>query len=137
MSGLYELFEMHTPDHAVVSETVNATRQLRKAWAKGLVNAILRNARRQQTRLRQGAEQDVQARTLHPQWLLDHLQQDWPQDWPEIVAQNNLPAPMTLRLDLQHASRDPGCASRIIHTGRSTTGSRGPDPLPSAVCPAV
>ncbi|MEJ2390894.1 MAG: 16S rRNA (cytosine(967)-C(5))-methyltransferase RsmB [Gammaproteobacteria bacterium] len=106
LSGLYELFEMHTPDHAVVSETVNATRQLRKAWAKGLVNAILRNARRQQTRLRQGAEQDVQARTLHPQWLLDHLQQDWPQDWPEIVAQNNLPAPMTLRLDLQHASRD-------------------------------
>ena len=51
LSGLHELFEMHTPDHAVVSETVNAVTELNKSWAKGLVNAILRNARRQQTQL--------------------------------------------------------------------------------------
>lgn len=105
LCGLYELFEMHTPDHAVVSETVNAVSQLRKAWAKGLVNAVLRNGRRQQAQLQQAAQQDSQARTLHPQWLIDLLQQDWPQDWNSIISQNNLPPPMTLRLDVRKLER--------------------------------
>lgn len=103
LTGLYELFEMHTPDHAVVSESVNAVTQLKKQWAKGLVNAVLRNAKRQQQSLRDRAQQDRQAVNMHPAWLLDRLQQDWPDQWQAIVAQNNLPPPMTLRLDiLQH-----------------------------------
>jgi 16S rRNA (cytosine967-C5)-methyltransferase len=105
LCGVHELFAMHTPDHAVVSETVNAVSQLNKAWAKGLVNAILRNARRQQSQLQTRAQQDPQAATLHPRWLLEQLQQDWPDQWPAIVAQNNLPAPMTLRLDLLKCDR--------------------------------
>jgi 16S rRNA (cytosine967-C5)-methyltransferase len=105
LCGLYELFEMHTPDHAVVSETVNAVSQLNKNWAKGLVNAILRNARRHQDQLQQRAQQDPQARYLHPHWLLECLQQNWPEAWPSIVMQNNLPPPMTLRIDLQRIDR--------------------------------
>ena len=105
LSGLHELFEMHTPDHAVVSETVNAVTQLNKNWAKGLVNAILRNARRQQTQLLARVQQDQEAHYLHPHWLLEQLQQDWPEQWPSIVAQNNLPPPMTLRIDLHQVDR--------------------------------
>jgi 16S rRNA (cytosine967-C5)-methyltransferase len=105
LSGLYELFEMHTPDHAVVSETVNAVPQLNKSWAKGLVNAILRNAKRQQTQLQQRSQQDPQTHYMHPRWLLEQLQQDWPEQWPSIVTQNNLPPPMTLRIDLQRVDR--------------------------------
>lgn len=105
LSGLHELFEMHTPDHAVVSETVNAVSELNKPWAKGLVNAILRNATRQQTKLQQRAQQNQEALYLHPHWLLEGFQQNWPQDWQTIVAQNNLPPPMTLRIDLRQVDR--------------------------------
>ena len=105
LSGLHELFEMHTPDHAVVSETVNAVTELNKSWAKGLVNAILRNARRQQTQLQARAQQDPQAQSLHPHWLLAQLQQDWPDAWQSIVAQNNLPPPLTLRIDTHQLDR--------------------------------
>jgi 16S rRNA (cytosine967-C5)-methyltransferase len=105
LSGLHELLEMHTPDHAVVSETVNAVTEMQKAWAKGLVNAILRNAQRQQAQLQQDAQQDPQAHYLHPHWLLEHLQQDWPEDWPSIVAHNNQPPPMSLRIATQRIDR--------------------------------
>lgn len=129
LAGLHELFEMHTPDHAVVSETVNAVNQLHKTWAKGLVNAILRNARRQQAQLQMRAQQDPQAQTLHPPWLLDQLQRDWPEAWPAIVSQNNLPPPMSLRIDLQHINRQDYLA-QLQDLGISAT----PHPhIPSAV----
>lgn len=105
LNGLYEMFEMHTPDHAVVSESVNAVNQIKKSWAKGLVNAVLRNARRQHDTLQQRAQQNPEAHTLHPGWLLEQLQQDWPNAWESIVAQNNLPPPMTLRLDSTQIDR--------------------------------
>ena len=40
--GIYQLRNMRVPDHAAVNETVAATRFLKKPWAKGLVNAVLR-----------------------------------------------------------------------------------------------
>ena len=46
--GLYELEHLSTPAHAVVSETVNATRALKKPWAKGVVNGVLRRYQRQE-----------------------------------------------------------------------------------------
>ena len=61
LCGLYELFDMHTPDHAVVSETVNAVNEMNKTWAKGLVNAVLRNAQRRHTQLQQHVQEDPQA----------------------------------------------------------------------------
>ena len=42
MCGLYQLEDTRIPDHAAVSATVAATRALKKPWAKGLSNAILR-----------------------------------------------------------------------------------------------
>ena len=105
LNGLYELFEMHTPDHAVVSESVNAAIQLKKQWAKGLVNAVLRNALRRRDQLMQAAQQDPVACYTHPRWLLEQLRKDWPEHWQRIVSQNNLPAPMTLRVDTRQISR--------------------------------
>ena len=49
--GLYELEHLSTPAHAVVSETVNATRALKKPWAKGVVNGVLRAYQRQELSL--------------------------------------------------------------------------------------
>lgn len=104
LTGLYELFEMHTPDHAVVSESVNAVLQLGKQWAKGLVNAVLRNALRRRDKLVAAAEQNTAACYAHPNWLLEALACDWPDDWQSIARHNNEPPPMTLRVDTRQVS---------------------------------
>ena len=40
--GAYQLHYMRIPDHAAINETVNACRGLKKPWARGLLNAVLR-----------------------------------------------------------------------------------------------
>jgi 16S rRNA (cytosine967-C5)-methyltransferase len=51
LCGLYQLLGMRTPDHAAVSATVNATRPLKKTWARGMVNALLRRFQREREEL--------------------------------------------------------------------------------------
>ena len=46
MLGLYQLMEMRVPDHAAVGETVKLASQLKKPWAKSLLNGVLRNFQR-------------------------------------------------------------------------------------------
>ena len=45
--GLYQLFHTRIPPHAAIGETVGCADKLKKPWAKGLLNAVLRNAQRQ------------------------------------------------------------------------------------------
>ena len=45
-SALYEFTQLSTPKHAVVSETVNTVRLMKKQWASGLVNGVLRSFQR-------------------------------------------------------------------------------------------
>ncbi len=108
LMGLYQLMEMRIPDHAVVSQTVAATKSLHKPWAKNLVNAVLRNFLRQQTSLQESLhkEQNPAAYFAHPDWLLNKLQQAWPHDWQTILEANNRQAPMSLRVNQQKTGRD-------------------------------
>jgi len=101
--GLFQLLHTRTPPHAAVDATVAATRALDKPWARGLVNAVLRNAIRRRDALLDGL--DETARLAHPPWLLKRLVADWPNRWQEIVAANNLQAPMTLRVNLARVTR--------------------------------
>jgi 16S rRNA (cytosine967-C5)-methyltransferase len=102
--GLYELFFLHTPDYAVVSEAVRVARGFKAPWAAKLVNAVLRNARRREGELAALAESDMVARFAHPDWLIERLRADWPQDWAQILEANNARAPMTLRVNGMHAT---------------------------------
>jgi 16S rRNA (cytosine967-C5)-methyltransferase len=94
--GLYQLAETRIPDHAVVSQTVEAARSLRRPKLAPLVNAILRRARRD--RIFDGEPSDECAAHDHPAWLLERLRDDWPDDWRDIAAANNARAPMWLRV---------------------------------------
>ncbi len=100
--GLYQLQHLRIPEHAAVAETVAAARELRKPWAVGLTNAVLRAALRRRAELTEALETDLVARTAHPRWLLERLQQDWPEDWPAIVVANNARPPFTLRINPRH-----------------------------------
>lgn len=97
--GLYQLQHLRIPEHAAVAETVAAAGELRKPWAVGLTNAVLRAALRRRVELAEALQNDEVARTAHPLWLLERLQQDWPEDWSAIVAANNTRPPFTLRIN--------------------------------------
>ena len=100
--GLYQLNDTRIPDHAVVSQTVEAARFLRRPKLAPLVNAILRRALRD--RIFDQAPSKEDAVHDHPQWILDALKTDWPEDWRAIVAANNARAPMWLRVNPAHGS---------------------------------
>jgi 16S rRNA (cytosine967-C5)-methyltransferase len=104
--GLYQLDQLEIPPHAAVSETVAVTALLSKKWARGLVNALLRRFQRERDQLRTALEGDEAARYAHPQWLLQRLQQAWPERWQAIAAANNARPPMTLRNNARHQSRE-------------------------------
>jgi 16S rRNA (cytosine967-C5)-methyltransferase len=97
--GLYQLISMRVPDHAAVSETVAATAALKKPWARGMVNGVLRNFQRQQAALLLKAEASDEGRFSHPQWMIDALRDAWPQHWQELLAANNQRPPMCLRIN--------------------------------------
>jgi 16S rRNA (cytosine967-C5)-methyltransferase len=105
MMGIFQLWKDETADHAAVHATSECARQLGKPWAVGLINALLRRFQREQSeflaRLAKVPEQHA-----HPRWLLEALKSDWPDQWQEIVAQNNLQAGLWLRLNNSRVKRD-------------------------------
>ena len=120
--GLYQLQHMRIAPHAVLDQTVGATRSLNKPWAAGLVNAVLRRFQREQGRLMTDLAANPEARYAHPLWLLQALQAAWPEQWQEIVAAANQQPPMSLRINRRRSSpkayagrlRDAGIAARPI-----------------------
>lgn len=103
--GLYQLIHMRVAPHAAVSLSVAAAEELKKEWAKGLLNALLRGYQRD-PELLQRAHCAESAAFAHPDWLLRRLKKDWPEDWSAIAAANNARPPMTLRVNRRRQSRD-------------------------------
>jgi len=71
--GIYQLMHMRVADHAAINETVAATVKLKRLWAKGLVNAVLRNFQRQQEQIVDKLSKNSDYATAHPQWIGDRL----------------------------------------------------------------
>jgi 16S rRNA (cytosine967-C5)-methyltransferase len=101
-TGLYQITETRIPDHAVVSQTVEAARILRRPKHAPLINAVLRRFLRDQASNK--LPEVGFAAYDHPEWLTDALAHDWPDDWTDIVAANNARAPMWLRVNSTHGS---------------------------------
>jgi 16S rRNA (cytosine967-C5)-methyltransferase len=95
--GLYQLKFMRVKAHAAVSETVGAANK--KPWAKGLLNAVLRNYQREQGALEALANKDKVASCSHPEWMVDLVTNDWPQYVDAILEENNQQPPMALRVN--------------------------------------
>lgn len=104
--GIYQLSFMRIPSHAAVAETVEATKTLRGPSLRGLINAVLRNYLRNQEELDAFATSHNAGQYGHPNWLLKLLQAHYPEQWERIVEANNQKAPMWLRVNRQHHTRD-------------------------------
>lgn len=104
--GIYQISFMRIPAHAAVGETVEATNTLREPRLRGLINAVLRNYQRNQDELDQQAVSHDAGKYGHPSWLLNMLKNAYPDQWQTVVEANNSKAPMWLRVNSQHHSRD-------------------------------
>ncbi len=102
--GLYQLRESSKADYAIINETVSACEQLGKAWARGLVNGVLRNYQRNRQEI--DSKLPESAYYSQPAWLRKTLQQQWPEQASQIMANGNRRPPMTLRCNSARQSRD-------------------------------
>jgi 16S rRNA (cytosine967-C5)-methyltransferase len=103
--GLLQLQAMRIPPHAAVSATVEASRLLRLGHARGLVNAVLRRFLRERDALLGRGALVEEAHFSHPAWLIAAIRGDWPEEWRGLLAANNAPPPMWLRVNARVADR--------------------------------
>lgn len=122
--GLYELDQLRTPAHAVVSETVSSTRELKKPWAKGVINGVLRahqrNAANTTSDLTPSAQQAL------PDWLYNDLAEQYPDKLAQIAEAARSKPPMTLRINRQRTARD-DYADILAEAGIDTSSEKAGD----------
>ena len=90
-------------DHTLVDQAVTAARQRFPASA-GFINAVLRRFLRERAPLLEAAQRTPSARHNHPQWWIERLQADWPEQWAALLEANDLRPPMTLRVNTRRGS---------------------------------
>ena len=101
--AIYQLLHDKADAFTVVNQAVHAVSQLKrpapKAWAKGLVNAILRNFLRQKDTLAKKLNGNLQAHFSYPDWWIKKLQKQYPNNWEAMLTIGNQHPPMTLRVN--------------------------------------
>jgi 16S rRNA (cytosine967-C5)-methyltransferase len=94
----------YTP-FTVVDQAVNAIGARREfAFAKGLVNAVLRRFLREREGLLATVHTDDVAHWNYPQWWIDSVQRAWPENWQAILASGNKQGPLTLRVNARRST---------------------------------
>jgi 16S rRNA (cytosine967-C5)-methyltransferase len=109
--GVYQIKYTRIPDHAAVSETVSACKPLKCDHLKGMINGVLRNLQRQQSKVSDdSAENNIQNSKVlplavkfnHPSWFIKKVQAAYPEYWQDILKANMLRPPMWLRVNQRH-----------------------------------
>lgn len=103
--ALYQLACTRTAPHAVVDQAVAACPPLGMPAAKGLVNAVLRTYQRERERVTAAALATERGRYSHPQWWIDRLRVQYPEQWAAILEADNEHPPLTLRVNRRQLSR--------------------------------
>ncbi len=103
--SLYQLQYSKASSYAVVDHAVSTAATLGNGKEmQGLVNAVLRNyIRRREILLEKVAESDV-GRYAHPQWWIDKLRIQFPQNFQHVLEADNKRPPMTLRVNQRKIS---------------------------------
>lgn len=106
--AVYQLLHDKADAFTVVNQAVYAVSELKrpvpKSWAKGLVNAILRNFLRQKDQLAKILPSSEVATYSYPQWWINKLKTQYPDHWQSMLQTGNAHPPMTLRVNTQKIS---------------------------------
>ncbi len=108
--GVYQLKFLRIPDHAAVGETVEAARQLKGQSMTKLINGVLRSVQRQ-PELFSFSDAPLAVQTNHPSWIVQALQQAYPDQWLDIISANQQKAPLWLRVNLSKIRVEAFCAA--------------------------
>ena len=95
--GAYQLGRTRIPNHAAIYETVEAVQELRKPWAKGVVNAVLRKL--SEHPFTHQSEHSFE----HPNWLDSRLRDQYAEA-EALMDANNRRAPMCLRVNTRRTT---------------------------------
>lgn len=104
--GLEQLWHLNLPPHAAIHATVELARLRKKKWGTGMLNAVLRRFQREQQTLLDKLAVEPEFQYSCPQWLLDKLRDDWPDDWQSIAEANLQQPPMWLRVNPLKTTRE-------------------------------
>jgi len=89
--------------HTLVNQAIEATKKSAPASAS-FVNAVLRRFLREQDRLVAEVGSDPVAVHNHPAWWIRQLQDDWPDDWEDVLRADGQHPPMTLRVNARRGT---------------------------------
>jgi len=90
-------------EHTLVDQAVTAARS-RTPAAANFVNAVLRRFLREREALVEAAQRSPLGAHNHPLWWIDRVRQDWPAQWPALLATANRQAPMALRVNARQGN---------------------------------
>lgn len=126
------------PDHTLVDQAVTAARK-RVPQSASFLNAVLRRFIRERDVLVAAANRQPTGQWNHPQWWIDRLRADWPDDWQGILAAAQVRPPMCLRVNVRQSTGEQylqrleaaGLAGRLIDAQTIVLGTPVPvDRLP-------
>lgn len=103
--AIYQLRYETAQPFTVVDQAVKAASKTNLPWAKGLVNGVLRNFLREQTSLIAGSQQDDVAKYSYPQWWVNKIKSQYPQQWQAILQAGNEHPPMVLRVNVRKTTQ--------------------------------
>lgn len=98
-AAVYQLYKLKLPDYAVINEAVAVLKAIDLQWAKGFVNAVLRNMAREENRVIKTDKYHD-----HPAWLAKKIKLTYPQHAEAVFLANHHAAHMMLRV--RHGKRD-------------------------------
>jgi 16S rRNA (cytosine967-C5)-methyltransferase len=104
--ALYQLDHTRAPSFAVVDRAVAAAGETVRPAAKALVNALLRRYLRERGDVARAIARNEVARFSYPQWWIDRVRGDYPDDWSSILVAGNARPPLTLRVNVRVATRE-------------------------------
>jgi 16S rRNA (cytosine967-C5)-methyltransferase len=104
--ALYQLLHTKAHAYAIVDHAVPAAGRLGFPKAQGLVNAVLRNFLRRRTELDAAILATDLGRYSYPQWWIDRVVAEYPDNYREILEAGNVRPPLTLRVNCRRITRD-------------------------------
>lgn len=100
--GFIQLDLFDQPDYAIISETVNAAKNLNYQFAASMINAVLRNYQRHK-------KNNQNDKISLPNWLLESLEKDYPKNHLDIKKYLNSDADLYLRINQTQTTLDTFC----------------------------
>ena len=104
--GLFRLIDNPQETEKIINNQVSLAKGVGPKGFSGLVNACLRKFTKNQKKLEIKARGDIEARFLHPKWMIEKIKAQYPDSWREQLYLNNQEPSLSLRVNCQKISKE-------------------------------